>query len=64
MLWHVLDVSLDMPDVLDLTSLRGQGLQPGEEEMPDGGPPAEQPQGKYCGNPRIDSEVILILSPG
>lgn len=29
------DVSIDMPDLLDLSSLKGFGLQPGEEVMPD-----------------------------
>ncbi|GBN87747.1 Ubiquitin carboxyl-terminal hydrolase 5, partial [Araneus ventricosus] len=30
-----LDVSLDVPDGLDLSSLRGKGMQPGEEELPE-----------------------------
>lgn len=40
-----LDVSVDMPDILDLSSLRGTGLQPGEELLPDleGQPPAPPP---------------------
>ncbi len=29
------DVSIDVPDLLDLSALRGQGLQPGEEELPE-----------------------------
>lgn len=29
------DVSVEMPDILDLTMLRGTGLQPGEEELPE-----------------------------
>ena len=29
------DVSMDMPDELDLSHLRGAGLQPGEEELPE-----------------------------
>ena len=28
------DVSLDVPDVLDISHLKGNGLQPGEEELP------------------------------
>ena len=28
------DISLDVPDVLDLTSYRAQGRQPGEEDFP------------------------------
>lgn len=35
-MFHFLsDVSVDMPDELDLSPLRGQGLQPGEEDLPD-----------------------------
>uniref|UniRef100_A0A336MN68 Ubiquitin carboxyl-terminal hydrolase n=1 Tax=Culicoides sonorensis TaxID=179676 RepID=A0A336MN68_CULSO len=30
-----LDVAIDIPDVLDLTSLRGIGLQPDEKELPE-----------------------------
>ena len=38
-----LDVSVDIPDILDLSHLRGSGKQDGEEELPEGGPPAEEP---------------------
>ena len=31
----LLDVEVDVPDALDLSSLRGKGIQPGEEELPD-----------------------------
>lgn len=36
-----LDVAVEMPDVLDLTPLRGVGPQPGEEPLPElvGAPP-------------------------
>uniref|UniRef100_A0A8B9RUC9 Ubiquitin carboxyl-terminal hydrolase n=1 Tax=Accipiter nisus TaxID=211598 RepID=A0A8B9RUC9_9AVES len=34
-----LDVSVDMPDFLDISHLRARGLQPGEEELPDIAPP-------------------------
>ncbi|XP_039619727.1 ubiquitin carboxyl-terminal hydrolase 5 isoform X1 [Polypterus senegalus] len=34
-----LDVSIEMPDTLDISSLQGVGLQPGEEELPDMAPP-------------------------
>lgn len=30
-----LDVAVEMPDMLDLSSLRGNGLQPGEELLPE-----------------------------
>nr|XP_036859687.1 ubiquitin carboxyl-terminal hydrolase 13 [Manis javanica] len=33
------DVSVDMPDLLDINHLRARGLQPGEEELPDISPP-------------------------
>ncbi|KFM58922.1 Ubiquitin carboxyl-terminal hydrolase 5, partial [Stegodyphus mimosarum] len=32
-----LDVSIDVPEVLDLSMLRGKGIQPGEEELPESG---------------------------
>ena len=31
---YFIDVSVDIPDDLDITPLRGSGLQPGEEELP------------------------------
>ncbi|CAH0386302.1 unnamed protein product [Bemisia tabaci] len=38
-----LDVSIDMPDTVDLSILRGNGLQPGEELLPETeGPPPVQ----------------------
>lgn len=37
-----LDVSIDVPDILDLSSARGHGRQPGEEELPEI-KPAEKP---------------------
>lgn len=36
---HFADVSIDMPDLLDISHLRARGLQPGEEELPDINPP-------------------------
>lgn len=30
-----LDVSIEMPDVIDISMLRGSGLQPGEELLPE-----------------------------
>ncbi|GFO16131.1 ubiquitinyl hydrolase 1 [Plakobranchus ocellatus] len=38
-----LDVSVQMPDTLELCHLRGRGLQPGEEELPAGDSPPEPP---------------------
>lgn len=34
-----LDVAVEMPDTVDLNFLRGDGLQDGEELLPDGAPP-------------------------
>ena len=36
------DVLINVPDELDLSHLRGRGLQPGEEELQEGGPPSDQ----------------------
>lgn len=41
-----LDVAVEMPDMLDLSSLRGYGLQPTEELMPETNA-AESPQPVY-----------------
>ncbi|KAJ8793861.1 hypothetical protein J1605_019125 [Eschrichtius robustus] len=40
------DVSIDMPDLLDINHLRARGLQPGEEELPDISPPVVIPDSK------------------
>uniref|UniRef100_UPI00358F787F ubiquitin carboxyl-terminal hydrolase 5-like isoform X2 n=1 Tax=Myxine glutinosa TaxID=7769 RepID=UPI00358F787F len=44
-----LDISIDMPNELDLSALRGGGLQPGELELPELAPPPlttpEEPKG-------------------
>ncbi|XP_078729533.1 ubiquitin carboxyl-terminal hydrolase 5-like isoform X1 [Lampetra fluviatilis] len=57
-----LDVSIDMPEELDLSHLRGAGLQPGEAELPDMAPPPlatpdEPPKGIGIG------ERGALLSP-
>ena len=31
----LIDIAFDVDDVLDINELRGTGLQPGEEELPD-----------------------------
>lgn len=36
------DVVIDVPEELDLSHLRGRGLQPGEEELPEGEAPSDQ----------------------
>lgn len=39
------DVSINMPETLDLTALRGFGLQPGEEQLPETAPsPPKEPE--------------------
>lgn len=40
------DISIAMPETLDLSVLRGMGLQDGEEELPDTAPPPSQSQGE------------------
>ena len=55
------DVSIDMPDLLDINHLRARGLQPGEEELPDISPPIVIPDDSkgtiFC------QEDVLSLSP-
>ncbi|XP_067833245.1 ubiquitin carboxyl-terminal hydrolase 5-like, partial [Heptranchias perlo] len=55
-----LDVSIEMPDELDISQLRGGGLQSGEEELPDIAPPLvtpDEPKGSlgFYGNDDEDS---------
>ncbi|XP_064384127.1 ubiquitin carboxyl-terminal hydrolase 5-like [Halichondria panicea] len=54
-----IDVLVDAPDTLDLSHLRGCGLQPGEVELPDGGDaPANQQEEKPV---EIDEGVVMQL---
>jgi len=49
-LWYlciVADVSVDMPDVIDISYLRGAGKQPNEEELADAAPVAAPGQHLY-----------------
>jgi len=48
-----LDVAVEMPDTLDLSSMRGGGLQPNEELLPDGGAPPP---------PVYDTEILNQLT--
>ncbi|NXY35292.1 UBP5 hydrolase, partial [Pomatorhinus ruficollis] len=55
-----LDVSIEMPEELDISALQGTGLQEGEEEMPDIAPPLvtpDEPKGSlgFYGNEDDDS---------
>ena len=38
------DVLIDAPEYLNVSHLRGHGLQPGEVELPEGDSPGSQPQ--------------------
>ncbi|NXY15931.1 UBP13 hydrolase, partial [Atrichornis clamosus] len=51
-----LDVSIDMPDFLDISHLRARGLQPGEEELPDIAPPIVIPD-----DPKVDEIRLLYF---
>ncbi|XP_076049156.1 ubiquitin specific protease 5 [Oratosquilla oratoria] len=50
-----LDVSINMPEHLDLASLRGYGIQPGEEELPE--PAQDKP-----GGIDVDAAVVAQLA--
>ncbi|MBV94843.1 Ubiquitin carboxyl-terminal hydrolase 13, partial [Eschrichtius robustus] len=53
------DVSIDMPDLLDINHLRARGLQPGEEELPDISPPVVIPDSKASD---IDESSVMQLA--
>ncbi|XP_043243919.1 ubiquitin carboxyl-terminal hydrolase 5-like [Amphibalanus amphitrite] len=53
-----LDVSIPVPDELDLSSLRGSGLQPGEQELPE---PAGD-RAAAAAAPQLDAAVISQLT--
>ncbi|KFQ34533.1 Ubiquitin carboxyl-terminal hydrolase 13, partial [Mesitornis unicolor] len=64
-----LDVSIDMPDFLDINHLRARGLQPGEEELPDIAPPIIIPDdskafffSSLIDNPNIDESSVMQLA--
>ncbi|XP_072897234.1 ubiquitin carboxyl-terminal hydrolase 13 [Hemitrygon akajei] len=64
-----LDVSIDMPDLLDVSHLRATGLQPGEEELPDISPPiviTDQSKGHLLNHfmeiPEIDESAVMQLA--
>uniref|UniRef100_A0A4W5JZX5 Ubiquitin carboxyl-terminal hydrolase n=1 Tax=Hucho hucho TaxID=62062 RepID=A0A4W5JZX5_9TELE len=65
-----LDVSIDVPDTLDLTALRGTGQQPGEDLLPEvAPPPLMTPDAEVKGilgshgNEEDDSLYSPLLSP-
>jgi len=52
-----LDVLIDAPDDLDVSSLKGNGLQPTEKELPnETAPPSQQAQG-----PKADDAIVAQL---
>uniref|UniRef100_A0A8C9T8K8 Ubiquitin carboxyl-terminal hydrolase n=1 Tax=Scleropages formosus TaxID=113540 RepID=A0A8C9T8K8_SCLFO len=55
-----LDVSVEMPDFLDLSRLRGTGLQAGEEVLPDLAPPIITPEDPIA--PEIDESSVMQLA--
>ncbi|NXI07990.1 UBP13 hydrolase, partial [Irena cyanogastra] len=66
-----LDVSIDMPDFLDISHLRARGLQPGEEELPDIAPPIVIPDdpkaphslfSSLLDSPNIDESSVMQLA--
>ncbi|XP_077323229.1 ubiquitin carboxyl-terminal hydrolase 5 isoform X4 [Lithobates pipiens] len=54
-----LDVSIDVPEELDLSQFRGGGLQEGEEELPDVAPPLVTPDEPKA--PMLDESVVTQL---
>ncbi|KAL4608210.1 ubiquitin carboxyl-terminal hydrolase 13-like [Arapaima gigas] len=62
-----LDVSVEMPDFLDLSRLRATGLQAGEEELPDVAPPIvtpEDPRGTSTSLEADESAVMQLAEMG
>ncbi|ESO12425.1 hypothetical protein HELRODRAFT_105332 [Helobdella robusta] len=57
-----LDVSVDMPDILDISHLRGSGLQPGEEELPDATKCGDVPNEPVF-DENIVSEMVMMGFP-
>uniref|UniRef100_A0A673J057 Ubiquitin carboxyl-terminal hydrolase n=1 Tax=Sinocyclocheilus rhinocerous TaxID=307959 RepID=A0A673J057_9TELE len=55
-----LDVSVDVPDFLDLNRLRATGLQAGEAELPDLTPPIVIPEDTRA--PEIDESSVMQLA--
>uniref|UniRef100_A0A2K5D6T3 Ubiquitin carboxyl-terminal hydrolase 13 n=1 Tax=Aotus nancymaae TaxID=37293 RepID=A0A2K5D6T3_AOTNA len=61
------DVSIDMPDLLDISHLRARGLQPGEEELPDISPPIVIPddsKGTISSSDIDESSVMQLAEMG
>nr|XP_029487846.1 ubiquitin carboxyl-terminal hydrolase 13-like isoform X1 [Oncorhynchus nerka] len=62
------DLSIDIPDFLDLSRLRGTGLQAGEQELPDLAPPIVLPEDtrdnsmNSSDSPEIDESAAMQLA--
>uniref|UniRef100_A0A8C8ESP9 Ubiquitin carboxyl-terminal hydrolase n=1 Tax=Oncorhynchus tshawytscha TaxID=74940 RepID=A0A8C8ESP9_ONCTS len=56
-----LDVSIDVPDTLDLTALRGTGQQPGEELLPEVAPPPLMTPDVEVKAPVLDDSTVSQL---
>jgi len=57
-----LDVSIDVPDTLDISHLKGNGLQPGEEELPDTNE-AKEPKQEINIDENIVGELAMMGFP-
>ncbi|KAG7282859.1 hypothetical protein CRUP_020697, partial [Coryphaenoides rupestris] len=63
-----IDLSIDVPDFLDLNRLRATGLQAGEEELPDLSPPIVLPEDtrdnsmSSLDSPEIDEAAVMQLA--
>uniref|UniRef100_UPI003AAA7D75 ubiquitin carboxyl-terminal hydrolase 5 isoform X6 n=1 Tax=Centroberyx gerrardi TaxID=166262 RepID=UPI003AAA7D75 len=56
-----LDVSIDVPDTLDLSALRGTGQQPGEELLPEVAPPPLMTPDVEVKAPVLDDSTVSQL---
>ncbi|XP_054477564.1 ubiquitin carboxyl-terminal hydrolase 5 [Anoplopoma fimbria] len=56
-----LDVSIDVPDTLDLSALRATGQQPGEELLPEVAPPPLMTPDVEVKAPVIDETTVALL---
>ncbi|GBG74219.1 hypothetical protein CBR_g17932 [Chara braunii] len=55
-----LDVFIDVPDEIDLSHLRGKGLQPGEQELPDT-PDVDTPiRSSSGGGPSVENSTVPV----
>ncbi|KAL4619394.1 hypothetical protein ACB092_06G075800 [Castanea dentata] len=55
-----LDVYIDVPDIIDISHMRSNGLQPGEELLPEGVPGDEVESNKPLPNEDIVSQLVSM----